>query len=102
MKKRITNALEYELWNLFSWIGILNHKVKIEGVGCSEFSKEMVLINEKAHYMVNFQLGNLRQIKGLNHLCCLWANKSIKATTDYDNKSIFDFEVDELVKIKPS
>lgn len=90
-KSKITPALKHGLWNLLCWISVLNNpKVRLEGVQCSSYSKELILINDANGFMYNFEIDDLKSIKYLNTVLCLWANQGIEATKDCNGISIFD------------
>ena len=66
----------------------LHPDVVISGDGCA--SPTLFLDNKKLGCQWDFEIGDIKQVKGLSHLCCLWSNKGVDATTDYDGKNILD------------
>lgn len=75
MAKLIDEKLKYELWNLLTWVGTL--KIRLEGVECSDYCKELYLINERANFIANFEIDDIDSIRKLNDICCNWANYGI-------------------------
>jgi len=93
--KKMSPALKRELWNLLVWVGLLKG-VKIIGIECTSCSCSLSLINNRAHFEDEFEIDDIETIKGLSRLCCLWANKGIGATKDYNGKSIFDIPLNRI------
>lgn len=95
--KYIRKDLKKELWNLFSWVGMFNDsKIKIRGVECSDSCMELELMNYRADFGCTFEIDDIKTIRGLNKLCCLWANKGREAIEDYDGKNIYDIDLNKI------
>ncbi len=91
MKRNISKPLEKELWNLFTWVGMFRtSKIRIEGVN---HPNGMILINDLAGFMFNFELSDIKAIKKLNQLCRLWMNVGLEKKVDSNGQSIFDDNV---------
>lgn len=96
-------SLHCLLWELITWVSSFEDpKINIKGVRhtCGIEDKichELVFENEHVGFIYNFDIRDKKALKGLNSVCCLWANKGKKSTTDYDEKDIF--EIDDLSTI---
>ncbi len=91
MKPRLHKSFQTEIYNLFAW---LNHH-KDSGItleGSDNETGEVCLTNKKANFMYNFNLNNLRELRGVNKLMCLWANDRVSTNRDFDGKLIFDMD----------
>jgi hypothetical protein len=95
--KYIRKDLKRELWNLFTWVGTLNDpKIRITGIACSDSYAELGFTNDNADFYYDFEIDDIKSIRGLNKLCCLWANKGKRATEDYNGKSIYDIDLNKI------
>ena len=91
--KPMRKDMKQALWDLMCWVGgFRDPKIRVEGVQCTDDSKELILINDHADFMCNFEIDDIKTIRGLNTLMCMWSNKGKSSKTDFDDKSIFEFD----------
>jgi len=78
-----------EIWTLIAWLDFFKKdQICLKAV---DFVKhEVCLENLAANISYNFSLENKKQINAANKALTLWANKSVRATTDFEGKSLFD------------
>jgi hypothetical protein len=91
----MTENEKYHLWTLLHWAKILD--IHLYGVKCDKDSKELCFINSKLGFIYNFEIDDMKAVKLLCDLCCLWSNLGIESKVDADGKSVFNFEPGDKV-----